>query len=233
MYGKSHKGSGRVVKNGRQMSYISGHRSLPVYIIFPEPFLRKKTRACPGNWEDSLRQSTQERWQFPCLPLPCLVFTSKTTEKAHIIYSVTNKKTEARKGIWTKSCATVVLPSKLGEASSCLKGFSGALWWQWHCLTDTGKAHLRLSPGYLVKAATQNMLMAVKSCPINLHIIGKSTLWNVKALLHYEILHMTSVVKTSEVTAASGCWRSKSKFSGISRNMGNAPNSPSGTALTG
>lgn len=202
-------------------------------IIFPEPFLRKKTRACPGNWEDSLRQSTRERWQFPCLPLPCLVFTSKTTEKAHMIYS-DKEENGGPKGHLNKKLCNCGVAQQAGRGKQLFEGLlRGTL------VTMTLSHRRRESPlmsftWIFSKSSHPNMLMAVKSCPINLHIIGKSTLWNVKALLYYEILHKTSVVKTSgEVTAASGCWRNKSKFFGISRNIGNAPNSPSGTPLTG
>lgn len=52
----NYKGSGCVVKNGRQMSHISEH--LLFLCMFPELFLRKKTRACPGNWEVSMAEHT-------------------------------------------------------------------------------------------------------------------------------------------------------------------------------
>lgn len=84
----------------------------------------------PGNWEDGPWQSTWN-WRpspclpLPCLPLPCLFFTSKTskiTNKANIIYCLTNKKRGVLKSIWTKICATI-FPSKLGEEGSYFQGF--------------------------------------------------------------------------------------------------------------
>lgn len=171
------------------MSYISGHRSLPVHVIFPEPFLRKKTRACAGNWEDSLRQSTRERWQFPCLPLPCLVFTSKTTEKAHIIYS-DKEENGGPKGHLNKQLCNCGVAQQAGRGKQLFEGLlRGTLMTM--TLSHRHRESLLMSFIWIFsKSSHPNMLMAVKSCPINLHIIGKSALWNVKALLCYEILHM-------------------------------------------
>lgn len=101
------RGSQHVVQNGRQMSYILEHFASCAY--FQSCFLvgRGSGGDTPTSICRQLRQSIIRicgNWDFfPWLPLPCLFFTSRTTEKANIIFYLTNKDTEAlNRGLWTK-----------------------------------------------------------------------------------------------------------------------------------
>lgn len=127
----------------------------------------KNPQAYVGN-EDSLQSEYVETETFfPWLPPPCLFFTSRTTEKANIIFYLTNETEALNRGLWTKiyacsNCEIGKLPANLSKEGSFLKGFSHehfGRWWQ--SITKLEKVHLGGSSGDLEKA-TAKTLMAIK-----------------------------------------------------------------------